>query len=101
MTAMTPGDRGDPMSDAEWTREQYDEKVAEIAGRLRRLADEVEREAKARPSILSAPDDRPDYINAAGRVINSAAWGFANLNLDSLVSRAATVHQWRDRQGQS
>jgi hypothetical protein len=72
--------------------ERFDAKIAETADRLRHMAEEVERDGRARKNFMRKPDDRPDYIYAAQRVIHTVTWGLANLNLDGLVSVADEVH---------
>jgi hypothetical protein len=65
--------------------ERYHEKIAEMARRLRTLADDIERKGNAREfkSVLT-----PRHVNAATNVVHALAWGMANLNADGLVQAA-------------
>lgn len=74
----------------------YDREVAEIAGKLRVIADEVAREGKARRNWTARGDERPDYLLGAQRIVHTVMWGVANLHLDGLVNVAAEVHRARD-----
>lgn len=70
---------------------RYDEKLAQTARGLRELADEIEREGKARPASINN-DGKADYLWAAEQVIHSLHWGLVNLNVETLLSAAADAH---------
>lgn len=72
---------------AEYSAELFERDVVKIAERLRWLADEVEREGKARPNP-TRDDPTPDFSRAAERVVHAIMWGMANLSLDSIVNAA-------------
>lgn len=61
--------------------------VANIAAKLRDMADEVDLAGRARPNGDAYP---PGVI--AGRVTHIVAWGVANLNLESLVTNVDDVY---------
>lgn len=68
------------------TVRRFDDRVDEIASRLRRLADEVEREASSNNRV-----GMPSYGWKASQIIHSITWGVANMNLSALVAVAAEV----------
>lgn len=67
--------------------ERVEDKIFRIANNLRRLADEVEREA-ARLNQFAAKDI-PAGGETASNVVYAVAWGMANLNLNLLIQAAA------------
>lgn len=75
---------------------RFDGQVTSIATRLRRMADEIEREGQPTRNFTNGSDRRPDYVQAASEVIHTVTWGVANLSLDGLVTTAADVHLARD-----
>lgn len=76
---------------ASWQAQHYDESLAKLASHIRDLADEVEREGRARTTSVD-DDGKPDYLWAARQVIHSLHWGVANLRMDGLLSAAADAH---------
>lgn len=79
-------------TEAEWMSRNFTEKVHGIANRLRRLADEVEREGRVRQTH-STVGLYPRHASAAQSVMHTLAWGVANLHADSLVIDAARADQ--------
>lgn len=71
--------------------DRYDKQLAKTADRLRKLADDIEREGRARRSALD-DDGHPDYQSAASSVINTVMWEMANLSLPTLLGAATDAH---------
>lgn len=84
---MTDGD--------DWAADLYAKRLAEVARRLRNLADTVEREGAARQGDIRVGGayPHPDWIRAAERAIHEVSWGVANLNLSELVNAATEAHE--------
>lgn len=74
-----------------FTRGEYLGKAASIAAGLRRLADDVERQAReVRDRIANGPAaDQSPHSYAASRVQHEVLWGLANLDLPGLTKAAA------------
>jgi hypothetical protein len=68
---------------------RYAKRVSDLAGRLRALADEVEREGRVSESTVYDP--RTEHSVAAHRIVHAIMWGLANANLDGLILAAAEV----------
>jgi hypothetical protein len=79
MTEATEPTFADRMS------EDYTGVVAKLAAKLRQMADEVER----RSIRTNLHDMKPDHAYHAGDTVHTLSWGFANLNLERLISAAA------------
>jgi hypothetical protein len=69
-----------------WTQRIYNDKVVEVADRLRAMADDVERAAI--PHTKPGVEGTPRYTAAAAQVLHTIAWGVANADADQLVTRA-------------
>jgi hypothetical protein len=82
----------DPSRNIKAAVERYDERLADIVRRLRRLADDVEREGSPRESFVGWRKGRRDYVYASQRVIHEVAWGIANMHMDLLVDAADDLH---------
>lgn len=65
--------------------EDYQNVVAKIAAKLRQMAEEVER----RPVRDNLHDLKPDHSYHAAETAHTLSWGFANLNLERLISAAS------------
>ena len=81
MTATERGQRN-------FARENQARHVANIATKLRDMADEVDRAGRERPNGDAYP---PGVI--AGRDTHIVAWGVANLNLETLVTNVDDVYE--------
>lgn len=68
--------------------------IVAMAERLRKLADEVERETGAFDRVGS--QGRPDYASVAVNVQHTVLWGVANLSLDKLTESAWWADEVRD-----
>lgn len=68
--------------------EAFSDFVRHIAERLRRLADDVEREADVKNDLSTL---LLDHARSAGEVVHKVAWGVANLRLGDLVAEAAAA----------
>lgn len=66
---------------------RFDGRVDEIASRLRRLADEVEREGYSSNNRVGMPS----YGWKASQIVHAITWGVANMNLSGLVAVASEV----------
>ena len=71
--------------------ERYADSLKKVAGRLRDIAERVEREGKPTVGHLQA-DGLPDYLWAAQQVVHEIHWGLANAHVDTLLSSAADAH---------
>lgn len=71
--------------------DQLRQDFAGIVARLRRMADDIEREAKQ----LDTPARVPRYADLVGTVQNDLLWGVANLNLGSLTRHAQQADEYR------
>lgn len=66
-------------------RDRFSQHVGRMASQLRDLADQIERDGTPR-------GDTPEHhMTAAADVHRSLAWGFANLNADTLVMAASDL----------
>jgi hypothetical protein len=72
---------------AEFTARSYAERVADIAERIREMADRFEREARPRES--ASVDGTPRYANAAQNALHALTWDAANMHAYDIVGRAA------------
>ena len=99
MTTTAPDKPADHDPDAAYSAkgaaDYYDRNLAKIVGRIRTLADTVEREGKPitgqfRPAGATP---HPDFHGAAERVVHEVMWRLANLNLSELMSAAYDAHQ--------
>jgi hypothetical protein len=68
---------------ADFQEQHTRERIAGIAKALRRMADEIDRDAPHASSLDSA----------VSGVIHTVQWGFANLNLSILVDNLSRYHQ--------
>ena len=69
-----------------WTAQHYNDRLAEIATRLRDLADAIEREGQ--PSEQPDAMGRHRYTSAVERVHHTILWGVANIGADHLIGDA-------------
>lgn len=74
----------------QFTAHQYRNGVRQVAERLRRLADEVEREGLHVPDGPT-PLNTPRFTAAAERALHTLTWGVTNLHATDLVGLAGTV----------
>lgn len=78
------------MTDMEETsRARLTKQVAKVVAGLRRIADQVEREAAR--DILDAAGQRHEwstYTGAVSRIEHQISWGVANLHVSSLIQTA-------------
>ncbi|GAB2734459.1 hypothetical protein [Nocardioides pakistanensis] len=71
-------------------RAMFDDAVDDVAAKLRRMADEVERAGDRLSAVDGHPvDSEPLRALVAVRVLDAIEQGTANLHLDSLVRRAS------------
>lgn len=70
--------------------ERYTRNVRTVVDKLRRLADQVEREGLS-TGLEDALSARRSGENA-GNVVHAIAWGVANLNVDLVI---AAANDWR------
>lgn len=76
----------------EYSAARYEQGVVDIAQRLRNLATEVEQAGKVHANDRF--DGLPRFAHSATKVLHTLAWGFANLNADSVVERAGIADRW-------
>lgn len=89
----SPNPSSDDRSYSAVTSRFYAKQVADVVRRLRGLADEVEREGRARPGVMGRQDGRPEYVHSAQQIVHAVTWGLANLNLDGVISAGNEADQ--------
>lgn len=71
---------------------RYDEKLRSVADQLRKIADDVEHDGKARVAVTGWRVGEMDYLYPAQRVVHVITWGIANLSLGHLIDAADNYH---------
>lgn len=80
----------------QWQADQMRRAVARIVADLRRLGDEVEREANAIGRVGELEFNTYGY--AASQIIHAVTWGMANLSLERIAQCAADADAARARE---
>jgi hypothetical protein len=83
-------------SEDEFMREQVSRAIVSAAASLRKLADDVEFQAK-RLERVGTPGI-PNAGTVASNVVHAVAWGTANANVSAVVTAAADYDAFRASQ---
>jgi predicted Zn-ribbon and HTH transcriptional regulator len=76
--------------DVEFAERRLQERAEDIVSRLRRLADDIERES-ARLTAVQSEGSMMDVLDVAGSIANSVAWAIPNMRVHDLVRDAAEL----------
>lgn len=95
MTAVERHDRGVYAAVAEQGERRLLDRIAETAAGLRKVADEIERDAVRYADGPTSIRKRTPLSHLTSRVVHRVTWGVANLGLDLLGDDAAEADAYR------